>query len=983
MPKLRTHLISVLVAVLPAAWALANVTNWESPHVHPIDLTPDARLLLAVNTPDNRLEAFTLDSGSPVRAWSAPVGVDPVTVRVRSNTQAWVVNHISDTISIVNLQTHNVERTLTTRDEPCDVVFVGTADNARALVSCQSANVVLAFTLSNLDTPPTVIPIQGQGPRAMCVSADGQTAFAAIFYSGNRSTILGGGASGGTLGYPPNVVNLPTGPHAGVNPPPNTGNTFTPAVLTPNPPRVGLIVKKDATGRWMDDNAGDWSSLVSGPNAAQSGRVVGWDLVDHDIAIIDSGTLSVSYATGLMNIAMAMSVNPASGRVTLVGTDATNQVRYEPVVNGTFLRVNFASVDASGNTPQITDLNPHLTYTTPRVPQDVRDMSLGDPRAIAWNASGTLGLVAGMGSSNAVFIDAGGRRVGGINVINTGRGPTGAAYDAARGAFYLLERFEAKVSVINEASRTRTTSASFYDPTPPAVAIGRTHLYDTRRNSGLGHVACASCHVDSRFDRLAWDLGNPADVSVPVSTTDRNLGQNLFGLAPGLTSPNFAPYHPMKGPMTTQTMQDIIGKEPHHWRGDRLGIEEFNGAFIGLQGDDANLTPIQMQEFEDYLSTITFPPNPFRNFDNSLPTAINLDGHLTTGRFAPAGQPLGTGNAANGLALYRSTTMRLDAGAFACVSCHTLPTGAGTDYRMSGPFTPPYVPIAPGPMGQRHLSLVTIDGSTNVTMKIPQLRNLYQKRGFNTLMARNTAGFGVLHDGSVDSIERFVSEPVFSVTSDQQVADLTAFMLAFSGSDLPAGSTTNPLEPPGPLSQDTHAAVGAQVTFDSSTNAPRTRISAMVTLANNQRVGLVAHGVVGGQQRGWRYDHAMAGGLWQSDQRDQKHTTDQLLALASVGGEITITVVPTRDATRLGIDRDLDGWFDLDEQRVCADPANPLSHPGPPSSADFNGDLTISVQDIFDFLTAWFMSNADFNASGATNVQDIFDFLAAWFAGCA
>ena len=51
---------------------------------------------------------------------------------------------------------------------------------------------------------------------------------------------------------------------------------------------------------------------------------------------------------------------------------------------------------------------------------------------------------------------------------------------------------------------------------------------------------------------------------------------------------------------------------------------------------------------------------------------------------------------------------------------------------------------------------------------------------------------------------------------------------------------------------------------------------------------------------------------------------------------------------------------------------------------DFNGDGNVSVQDIFDFLGAWFSGNAsaDFNCSGgAPGVQDIFDFLAAWFTG--
>jgi probable HAF family extracellular repeat protein len=58
--------------------------------------------------------------------------------------------------------------------------------------------------------------------------------------------------------------------------------------------------------------------------------------------------------------------------------------------------------------------------------------------------------------------------------------------------------------------------------------------------------------------------------------------------------------------------------------------------------------------------------------------------------------------------------------------------------------------------------------------------------------------------------------------------------------------------------------------------------------------------------------------------------------------------------------------------------------PPPTSPADFNSNGTVSVQDIFDFLAAWFAGDlrADFNHSGAVTVQDLFDFLAAWFAGC-
>ncbi len=55
-----------------------------------------------------------------------------------------------------------------------------------------------------------------------------------------------------------------------------------------------------------------------------------------------------------------------------------------------------------------------------------------------------------------------------------------------------------------------------------------------------------------------------------------------------------------------------------------------------------------------------------------------------------------------------------------------------------------------------------------------------------------------------------------------------------------------------------------------------------------------------------------------------------------------------------------------------------------PCAADFNGVGGLDVQDIFDFLNAWFASlpSADFNGINGIDVGDIFDFLNAWFAGC-
>ena len=890
----------LLAAAFPAQAIELPHHNWENHPVHALDLSPDGARLAVAHTADRRVQWFRLGHRGPVPAGHIKVGIDPVSVRFRDANELWVVNQVSDSISIVDVASNRVRRTLATGDEPFDVVFAA----GKAFVSCSQLNEIRVYRLDDLDAAPSIIRLDAEDPRALAVSADGQTVAAAIFESGNGSTILGGGlASQNPILAIPNVVSDARGPYGGQNPPPNRGTEFDPPMhLQAAPPKVGLIVKRDGDGRWRDDNTGDWTELVSGSLAAASGRRVGWDLLDHDVALIDANTLAVSYVDGLMNIGMALSARPGGG-FSLVGTEAHNEIRYEPNLRGRFVEVRLAQIDEAGAALPLRDLNAHLAQQPVPAPVDVRNQSIGDPRAVAWRGDGQRGYVAGMGSNNVIEIDAGGARVGAP--MSVGEGPNGIAVDESRGLLYVWNHFEASLSVIDLAAQAESQRIAVFNPLPEVIREGRRFFYDTHLTSGQGQLACASCHIDGRMDRLAWDLGDP---SQPPQPFDQNC-------ITGRGTP-CEDFHAMKGPMTTQTMQDIIGHEPHHWRGDRTGIEAFNPAFPNLLGRPGPLTGAEMQAFEDFLATLRFPPNPHRSLDNGLRNQLALPDHTTSGRFAVAGQPLPPGNPQRGLQLY--TQGLLDA-PFQCANCHTLPTGMAVNGPMflgTGGQIPAGGAVMPiGPKGENHLGIVSTDGSTNVSIKVAQLRNQFEKVGFTLTESPSRAGFGFLHDGSVDTLARFLSASVFSVGSDQDIADLVSLTISFSGSrfDLP-----NPaLGAAPPLSLDSHAAVGKQIALDGSASNPDAET--LRSEARAGRIDLVA--AVAGRD----YSFQSATDLFLADDGSALASWQNLVELASPSDPLLLTAAPKSLGVRFGIDRDGDGLSDAEELRLGADPTDPAS----------------------------------------------------------
>src|SRR5690349_8334859 len=90
-------LVSSAVGV-PSAIAQTSFVNFESGQVRPLALAPGGATLFAVNTPDNRLEIFSVNGGTLTHTGSVAVGLEPVAVAARTATEVWVVNHLSDSI---------------------------------------------------------------------------------------------------------------------------------------------------------------------------------------------------------------------------------------------------------------------------------------------------------------------------------------------------------------------------------------------------------------------------------------------------------------------------------------------------------------------------------------------------------------------------------------------------------------------------------------------------------------------------------------------------------------------------------------------------------------------------------------------------------------------------------------------------------------------------------------------------------------------
>ena len=783
----------------PRLLAQDGCVNFEGKQTSPIRLSPDGSRLFAVNTADGRLSVFDLTHpSSPVLIAEIPVGLEPVSVNPRTSDEVWVVNEVSDSISIVSVSQRLVMETLYVQDEPADVVFAG----GKAFVSAGRRNQVVVFDATTHSWLAT-IPLFGEDPRALAVSSDGAKVYAAFALSGNHTTQIPAGTA------PP-------------QPPPTN-------LSLPPPPRTSLIV---------DASDPAWTNVIK------------YRMPDNDVAEIDVAGLTVTrYFINVGTINLGLAVRPDNGDLYVANTDARNLTRFEPVLRGHLVDNRVTRIDSATGARTFYDLNPGVDYLVVTNPAAISN-ALAQPTAIAFELSGASFYVTAFGSDRVAHLDSNGNILARIEIGNAAgsivdprnkRGPRALALNASTHRLYVHNRISNTISILDTSTDIvlKEIPVGSYDPTPAVIRNGRGFLYDAKL-SGNGNASCATCHVDGDNDLIAWDLGDPGGVMKTVTLTLTN-GFQLAGQE-----------HPMKGPMMTQTLRGLTNNQPFHWRGDKTNFLDFNTTFNTLLGGTV-MNDADMNAFRDFINTITFAPNPNQNLDRTYPTNF-AGGNALVGRTVFDSQQTTLGN---------------------CTLCHSPPPGVGSTNAIH--------PVGEGPNGFQ-------------SIKLPQLRNLYQKASMTKAVgADSIAGFGFMHDGQEPNLISFLSQTIFGPIPASTKTNLSAFLLCFDNGMAPAVGYARTV-----------------VASNLHTGSISNDWSLLESQAAHSNINLIGKGTIDGVHHGLLYQPLSATYLVDSTNLPPL-TRAQLEAKVLAGDTLTLMGVPPGSGNRIGLDRDANGVLDADE----------------------------------------------------------------------
>src|ERR1041384_8113137 len=483
----------------PAAVTSPSFLEFESGQVRPIALSPDGTRLFAVNTPNGSLEIFQVTDAALAFAARVPVGMEPVAVAARSNTEVWVVDHLSDSVSVVTLGgTPHVTRTLLVGDEPRDIVFAGTSNMAFITTAHRGQQRtdssisgvpgagdpklttpsvpradVWVFNPANLGntlggTPTRIMSFFTDTPRALAVSPDKNTVYVAGFHSGNQTSIVNEDFI--CPGFDPNT------PCTNADGTTSPGGNLGPATDASGQqaPEVSMIAKSNtATGHWQDPAGRVWDHAFR------------FSMPDRDVFAVDANGLTQTAAfshvgTTLFN----MVTNPVNGELYVSNTEANNLQRFEgpgvfgkSTVQGHLAEVRVTVISGGSVTPR--HLNKHIDYTklagSPGFDPTAAASTLSTPTEMAVSGDGNTLFVAAFGSSKIGVFNTTALRNNTFDPRQTSPGyisvtssvPSGLVLDEANHRMFVATRFDNGVKVVDLTSKTQTQSVTMPNPQPP------------------------------------------------------------------------------------------------------------------------------------------------------------------------------------------------------------------------------------------------------------------------------------------------------------------------------------------------------------------------------------------------------------------------------------------------------------------------------------------------------------------------------------
>ena len=440
------------------------------------------------------------------------VGLEPVAVSARANGDVWVVNHLSDSVSIVRADgfgNPSVVNTLFVGDEPRDIVFAG-PNQSRAFITTAHRGQnspddpdlfnpasgradVWVFDADNPGTAGgtrlTKITLFADTPRALAASADGKTVYAAAFFSGDQTTVVSEDA-----------VNTVYG---GVMPGPaaiDLGGQIIPQ------PTTGLVVKwklgPDGNYHWIDAYGTIFDPFV---------RV---SLPDEDVFAIDATANPPVETAAFAHVGTTlfnMAVNPKSGKVYVSNTDAHNDVRFAghtpgfTSVAGNLVDSRITVIDPIANRITADNLNSHLNHAAGT---GNPALSLAFPEDLVLSGRRQEPLRRGARVQQARGLRHPRRSRPGrprrarparsrsrCRRTEPRRHPRRARRPRLRPHALRRRHLGRRRRLAQEVGHVR-----MFSPEPASVTVGRQFLYNATLTSALGDQACASCHIGGDFD---------------------------------------------------------------------------------------------------------------------------------------------------------------------------------------------------------------------------------------------------------------------------------------------------------------------------------------------------------------------------------------------------------------------------------------------------------------------------------------------------